>query len=183
MRDQPLVGFLEDEGLRSSVDAGLRKVAIEFGRGDEEFAAAAFVALAEWSVRPSRSVTRFGSITPRTKTLRLTSLDCSPQARRDTILHEVAHVLTSALVATRDNHGPNWGKIAAAIGAQPERAGTDPRFAAASEALRQSRQQVVARCDGCGFEIKRLRRSSRDWERFLHATCGGRFRKIASQAK
>lgn len=175
---QSLARFLELEGLRPTVEAGLRKAAAEFGRGEREFAAAGFSELEDWMIRPTRAVTRFGSITPRTKTLRLTTLDCSPHARRDTILHEVAHILTGALLAKRENHGPKWQVIASALGAAPMRMGRDPRFHAASEALRIARQKVVARCDRCGLEIKRLRRSRRNWRRFLHLECGGRFKAV-----
>ena len=182
VREQPLLGFLEAEGLRASVEAGLRKVAPEFDRGEEPFAAAGIRALEGWTVRPSRAVTRFGSIVPSTRVLRLTTLDCSPEARLDTILHEVAHILTRALIGKRENHGPGWAKIAAALGAKPARSGRDPRFHAASEAVRASRQKVVARCGGCGFEIKRLRRSSRDWRRFQHRKCGGRFEPVGPEA-
>jgi hypothetical protein len=172
------VRFLESEGLRPTIEAGLRKVAAEFGRGEREFAAAGISDLEDWSLRPSRAITRFGSIAPHTKTLRLTSLDCSPGARRDTILHEVAHILTGALIAKRENHGPKWQTIAQALGASPVGSGRDPRFQAASTALRDSRQKVVARCDRCGFEIKRLRRSRRNWRHFIHLDCGGRFKPV-----
>jgi hypothetical protein len=157
-------------------------VASEIGRGEDEFVAAGLFALEQWTVRPSRAVTRFGSISPATKTLWLTSLDCSPRARRDTILHEVAHVLTGALIAKRENHGPGWRRVALALGAQPRRSGRDPRFHAASRALRATRLKVVARCDRCGFEIKRMRRSRRNWRRFLHLKCGGRFGPVEPQA-
>lgn len=179
---QPLTHFLESEGLRPTIEEGLRKVALEFGRGEDEFAAAGFSALENWTVRPSRAVTRFGSISPNTRTLFLTSLDCSPHARRDTILHEVAHVLAGALVAKRENHGPRWRKIASALGAEPTRSGSDPRFQTASQALKQTRLKVVARCNHCGFEIKRMRRTRRNWRRFLHLKCGGRFGPVGPQA-
>ncbi|MCP5040743.1 MAG: hypothetical protein GY944_06910 [bacterium] len=175
---QPLVCFLEDEGLRASVEAGLRKVASDLGRGEREFAAAAFSAFEGWTVRPSRAVTRFGSISTRTRTFRLTTLDCSAEARRDTILHEVAHIVIVELVSKRERHGPRWRKMALALGAMPARGGLDPRFRQASAALRESREIVVARCVRCGFELKRMRRSTRDWQRFGHRGCGGRFRAV-----
>jgi len=177
--DQCLRGFLEIEGLWSSVEDGLRSVAPELGRSSADFVAAAEVVLAAWKVRPSTSVTRFGSVTPRTRTLRLTALDCSPDARRDTILHEVAHVLTGELLAARENHGPRWQKMARALGARPQRSGRDARFRAASDALREQRLKVVARCDRCQFEVKRMRRSRRDWRRFQHRNCGGRLYPVA----
>ena len=179
---QPLERFLASEGLRPSIEEGLRKVASEFGRGEAEFAAAGFSALEDWRVCPSRSVTRFSSISPETKTLWLTCLDCSQRARRDTILHEVAHVLTGALVAKRENHGPKWRKIAKAVGAVPARSASDPRFRAASEALRATRSKGVARCSRCGFEVKRMRPSRRDWRRLLHLRCGGRFGPVGPAA-
>jgi predicted SprT family Zn-dependent metalloprotease len=180
IHNQCLRGFLEREGLWPSVEDGLRDVAPEFGRGGDEFLAAAATVLSAWKVRPSNAVTRFGSVTPKTRTMRLTALDCSPDAWKDTILHEVAHVLTGELVAARENHGPRWQKIAKALGARPERAGRDARFRAAAEALREERLKVVARCDRCRFEVKRMRRSQRNWRRYLHRQCGGRFRSVES---
>lgn len=175
---QPLLDFLEEEGLRPTVQAGLRKVASEFNRDEVEFAAAGIAVLEGWTLRPSRALTRYGSIVPGTKTLRLTVLDCSPEARRDTILHEVAHILTGALIAEGENHGPRWRKVAQALGAQPIYAGRDARFRRASAAQRSAREKVVARCKGCGFEVKRLRRSSREWGRFQHRACGARFEAV-----
>ena len=177
--DPCLRGFLEVEGLWPSVETGLRSVASEFGRRDSEFVAAAEIVFSRWKVRPSRSVTRFGSVTPRTRTMRITALDCSRDARRDTILHEVAHVLAGELLAARENHGPKWQTIARALGARPERTGRDARFRVSSDALREQRLKVVARCDRCQFEIRRMRRSQRDWRRFLHRDCGGRLHPIA----
>ena len=175
---QPLLDFLKEEGLRPAVQAGLRKAASEFNRDEVEFAAAGIAVLEGWTLRPSRALTRYGSIVPGTKTLRLTVLDCSPEARRDTILHEVAHILTGALIAEGENHGPRWRKVAQALGAQPNYAGRDARFRRASAAQRSAREKVVARCKGCGFEVKRLRRSSREWGRFQHRACGARFEAV-----
>ncbi len=171
----PLVRFLEDEGLRATVEAGLRKVASELGRSEHDFAAAAFVSFEAWTVRPSRATTRFGSISTRTRILRLTTLDCSEATRRDTILHEVAHIVMSELVSKSERHGPRWKTLARALGARPSGRGVDPRFREASAALRADREQIVARCERCGVEIKRLRRSTRDWRRYAHRGCGGRF--------
>jgi predicted SprT family Zn-dependent metalloprotease len=166
--------------LWPSIEEGLRSVAPEFDRVGDEFLAAAAVVLSGWKVRPSNAVTRFGSVTPKTRTMRLTALDCSPAARKDTILHEVAHVLTGELLARRENHGPKWQKMALALGAKPERIGSDARFRAASEALRDRRLKVVARCDLCLHEVKRMRRSRRNWRRFIHRGCGGRFSEVES---
>ena len=170
--------FLESEGLREAIDLGLRGVAGDFGRESEEFARAGMAALEGWQVRPSRAISRFGSISPRTRILRITSLDCSPEARRDTILHEVAHILTAALVTKHEKHGPDWQRIASALGAHPRSRGEDERFRVAAQVIRDTRLKVVARCEGCGFEIKRMRRSHRRWSRFVHRPCGGRLRAV-----
>jgi len=177
------VRFLEDEGLRATVEAGLRKAAGEFDRGGREFAAAAFASFEAWTVRPSRATTRFGSISTRTKILRLTTLDCSPETRRDTILHEVAHVVMCELVSQAERHGPRWQTLARSLGARPERMGVDLRFREASRRMRAAREQVVARCLRCGFEVKRMRRSTRDWGRYLHRDCGGRFAATSSPTR
>ncbi len=179
----PLPRFLEEEGLRATVEAGLRKVASEFGRSEHGFAAAAFASFESWTVRPSRATTRFGSVSTRTRIFRLTSLDCSEAARRDTILHEVAHIVVFELVSKSERHGPRWQLLALAFGARPSRAGLDLRFRTASAELRSTRETTVARCTRCGFEVKRMRRSTRDWRRYLHRGCGGRFEPQADPAQ
>ena len=170
--------FLESEGLREGIGLGLRGVAGDFGRESEEFARAGLAALEGWQVRSSRAISRFGSISPSTRILRITSLDCSPEARRDTILHEVAHILTAALIKKREKHGPDWQRIASALGAQPRSRGDDERFRVAAQVLREARLKVVARCERCGYEIQRVRRSHRCWSRFVHRPCGGRLRAV-----
>lgn len=175
----PLVDFLEAEGLRPTVEAGLRKVAADFGRSEARFAAAAFVSFAGWTVRPSRATTRFGSISTRTKTLRLTVLDCAPEMRRDTILHELAHIVVFERVSKDERHGPRWRAIARALGARPSGRGHDPRFRQASALQRAAREKTVAVCTACGFEVRRMRRASRDWPRYRHRGCGGHFRAVA----
>jgi predicted SprT family Zn-dependent metalloprotease len=178
-RGQSLTVFLQAENLHDDVEQGLRGIASEFDRNADAFARDGLAALEGWSVRPTTAVSRFGSVTPRTKTLRLTTLDCSASTRRDTILHEVAHILTDALIAKRENHGPRWRKIAKALGARPQSRGEDSRFKQAAAAVRESRQKVVARCDRCGYEVKRLRRSAHNWRRYSHGDCGGRFSGVA----
>jgi predicted SprT family Zn-dependent metalloprotease len=173
-----LLRFLEHEGLREGIDQALRTVAQDFGQGSEEFARAGWAALEGWEVRQSKAISRFGSISPRTRILRITSLDCSPEARRDTILHEVAHILTAALLTKKEKHGPQWQRIALALGATPRARGDDERFRVAAGILREARLKVVARCEGCGYEIKRMRRSHRSWSRYVHRPCGGRLRAI-----
>jgi predicted SprT family Zn-dependent metalloprotease len=170
--------FLESEGLREEIGRGLRDVASDFGRESEEFTRAGWAALEGWQVRSSRAISRFGSISPGTRILRITSLDCSPEARRDTILHEVAHILTAALVTKREKHGPHWQRMASALGARPRSRGDDERFRVAAQVLREARLKVVARCERCGHEIKRMRRSDRCWRRFVHRPCGGRLRAV-----
>jgi len=51
---QPLIRLLETEGLPLTIEEGSRKVALEFGRGEDEFAAAGISTLEEWVVWPSR---------------------------------------------------------------------------------------------------------------------------------
>ncbi len=177
-QNQPLVHFLESEGLYSRVEEGLRKAAIELSKGEDDFARRGLAALVNWRVQPSTAVSRFGSVHPESKTLRLTTLDCSREARVDTILHEVAHVLCEHLVDGRERHGPRWQLIARALGAQPNAAGRDDRFMRAAKTLRDRRLKTVARCRRCGLEIKRMRRSSRNWQHFIHRDCGGRFAAV-----
>lgn len=175
-KGQPLVAFLHDEQLYVRVEDGLRTAACQFSHSAEPFMRSGLVALSGWTVLPSRSVSRFGSVDRRTRTLRITSLDCSSAARTDTILHEVAHILTDHLLEGRECHGPGWRVMAKALGARPKASGQDDQFRRAAEQVRAGRLKTVARCRLCGFEVKRMRRSNRDWRRFVHRDCGGRFR-------
>lgn len=174
-RTQSVRALLEAEDLLAQVEHGLRRAARELDRDPDAFARDGLSALGGWTVRPTTAVSRFGSVTPNSKTLRLTSLDCAARTRRDTILHEVAHIVTSELIARRENHGPRWRKIAMAIGARPTSRSEDPRFAEAAAVVREARQKVVARCERCGYEVKRMRRTTRNWQRYCHRDCGGRF--------
>lgn len=178
LESQPLTAFLRAEGLYARIETGLREVAAKLSCDKDAFSRSGLAALDGWTVQPSRAVSRFGSVDPRTRTLRLTTLDCSREARVDTILHEVAHIVSDHLMRRRERHGPQWKQIARALGARPIASGQDERFRRAAEQLRASRLKTVALCGRCGFEIKRMRRSRRNWRRFIHRECGGRFSAV-----
>lgn len=85
---------------------------------------------------------------------------------RDTILHEIAHLLTPG-----DGHGRKWKAMCRKIGAVPERCVTTELTA---EERTFHRYAVV--CSGCG---KHLGYNSRRWKgEKIHTVCGGYVKQI-----
>ncbi len=104
----------------------------------------------EWSFAFDRAVLRFGSCDWRRKRITLSAALVklnSDDEVRDTILHEIAHALTSP----RCGHGRRWKKIAVAIGCRPERC--------YGENVVMPRQKFRGTCPGCRRTIQRSRRS------------------------
>jgi len=97
----------------------------------------------------------------------------SPDQQRETLLHELAHAcdhLTNQPGQRyRRAHGPGWQAWAVALGIDPQRTGHSPEL----ESLHRQRLKVVAVCQRCGAEIRRIRRLSAR-RRYLHPECGGR---------
>lgn len=102
------------------------------------------------------------------------TIELNPKLRRegraaivDTFLHELAHILTPGA-----GHGPEWRAMARRLGHTPKRT---HRYVA----LRSTRRpvKVVAKCEGCGVEIRRRRAMPRGVE-FKHTACGGRIRRV-----
>jgi len=95
---------------------------------------------------------------------------------RHTFLHEVAHVLDkmvprtqSRRTAKRQPHGPEWRKLARALGLSGE------RTASVGYATRRRALKIVGQCERCGDRVKRATRL-RNHLRYTHTTngCGGR---------
>lgn len=87
-----------------------------------------------------------------------------PDEWLDTLLHEAAHIIDEIL-GDGKGHGPTWKRIAALVGAKPERCGpnlpenrTDPA----------KRTQVEYTCSDCGAKWTRSRRFS---EPRVHGAC------------
>ena len=91
---------------------------------------------------------------------------------RQTLLHEIAHFLDhrtrGRAGAYRSPHGPSWRGWLEALGGTPG-PGRSKRLA---ELYRQ-RLRPVARCEKCGYTLKRLRALDRR-KRWSHRPCGGR---------
>ena len=129
-------------------------------------------------VRRIRDQRRLGWYRPRANAIGISSLAMSPDQFRDTILHEVAHLIEHAtrgsLAAAMESHGAQWQRIAVSLGCTPEAKASDPLFAQSARERREALSRVVARCTSCGHEIVRMRRSKRDWSCYVHSGCGGR---------
>lgn len=96
---------------------------------------------------------------------------------RQTFLHEVAHTCDhlshQAGGKYRRAHGPGWRQWAHALGISPERCGKSEAVAD----LHRQRLKLVAICQKCGAEFRRVRRLNRRG-RYIHSTCGGRLRPV-----
>jgi predicted SprT family Zn-dependent metalloprotease len=92
---------------------------------------------------------------------------------RDTLLHEIAHACDHLShqpgKAYRRAHGPGWRAWALALGTSDQRRG----HSAAVAQLHKERLKLVAICQNCGAEFKRVRRLNRR-RKYLHPACGGR---------
>jgi predicted SprT family Zn-dependent metalloprotease len=100
--------------------------------------------LADWAFRFDHARRRFGSCRMRAKLItlsRMLTLLNSETQVRDTILHEIAHVLTPG-----DGHGQRWKDKCVEIGARPERCYDDDDVAAPPR--RAARYEIGCRvCD------------------------------------
>lgn len=95
------------------------------------------------------------------------------QQLKDTLLHEIAHACDHLSQqpgkAYRRAHGPTWRAWARALGTSDQSRGH-------SEAVAQLHQQqlkLVAICQNCGTEFKRVRRLNRR-RQYTHPDCGGK---------
>jgi len=101
-----------------------------------------------------------------------------PKLLAETLLHEIAHLCDHLTNQNgrpyRQAHGTGWQQWARAFSIPAKRCGQ-------SQALReihQKRLKLVAVCQRCGTEIRRLRRLNRG-TRYIHPECGGRLRPIS----
>ena len=93
-----------------------------------------------------------------------------PEELRDTVLHEVAHLLAGP----RKGHGAEWKRICLKIGARPTRC---PDMATAKALYRPQKRHAV-RCSACGQTWQVSTRKRNKIRRapahgFRHRTCGG----------
>jgi predicted SprT family Zn-dependent metalloprotease len=102
-----------------------------------------------WEFAFDRAVRRFGSCNWSRKRItlsaKLTLLNDEGQVR-DTILHEIAHALTTP----RTGHGPKWKAIARSIGCTAERCYGDD--------VVSPEPKFLGRCPRCSTTIRRNRR-------------------------
>ena len=97
----------------------------------------------------------------------------TPEAVRETLGHEYAHLLAYARHGRRARgHGLAWQRAMRDLG-------LEPRVRHNYEVIRNSQlRQVSYRCKRCGAKILRSRRLPRN-RRYVHAACGGDLELVA----
>lgn len=106
--------------------------------------------LPKWRFEFDRAVVRFGCCNWRERMITLSAhlVAINDEAAvRDTILHEIAHALTSP----RSGHGPKWKRIAQSIGANGQRCYGDE--------VVLPPHKYVGTCPTCRRTIRRNRRA------------------------
>lgn len=135
--------------------------------------------LAALPVRRSRATRSLGSYVSRQGLPVCIRLQFAqePETLKQTLLHEIAHACDHLSDQYgnryRRAHGPQWQAWARALGTAAESCGK-------SEALNQLYQQrlkLVAVCQTCGTEFRRIRRLNRR-RKYFHSNCGGRLRPV-----
>jgi predicted SprT family Zn-dependent metalloprotease len=108
--------------------------------------------LKHWRFRFDNARTRFGSChytrSEITLSRRLTELN-DPAMVREVLLHEIAHALTPGA-----NHGPRWRRQCQALDIPATRCYR-------AESVTQPPARYLLRCDTCGLELRRYRKSRR----------------------
>lgn len=113
-RKRYLPAFLRMEGLLGQVEAGVLEIC-----GEESLEMWKFLGTVE--VIQARLRQRYGRACYDTRRIWVSTAkrNQSPKVRRDTILHEVAHLVTWHHYQIPHHHGRDWRRVARALGAQP----------------------------------------------------------------
>lgn len=162
--------FIKEKNLDSRIVAALKENGFDLRLPDS---------VAELPVQKTRAVTRFGSYVVRNaRPVAIRLQFALPEDELiETFLHELAHCLDHLTNqkgrSYRQAHGDGWKKWAAAFGIAPASCGKS----ATLHRLREQRLKVVAICQKCGFEVRRLRRFPRR-RKYLHIECGGKLRLL-----
>lgn len=116
-----------------------------------------------------RAKCRAGAIHPKTKTLSLTHkfFECESRSddHIDTLLHEVAHIITIAAYWCAKSHGHEWKSVMRALGAEPDRC-CDYKYLGSTA----TEPKHSYKCKDCGHEYLTLRALVRP-ERRRHGRC------------
>jgi len=179
---------VKSKALQTAVSAGtVRFVAEELGAWDrflagvrvrlEKGAAEALIhRVASLPVKPSRATGSLGAYVFRGREPICVRLQFRQETEllKETILHELAHACDHLTrhpgEPYRRAHGKPWRTWAQALGIDPSRTAHSQVL----HELRESRLKVVAVCQKCGFEFRRLRylnkkQRKRQW---VHPACG-----------
>lgn len=162
--------FIEQYNLQPRIDAALTKIGVD---------PSLFGEIATLPIVKSRAVRRFGSYVANGAEpveIRLQFALETPELI-ETFLHELAHCLDHQTFQKgfpyRRAHGKGWRRWALALGISTDRCGSSETLMR----LREERLKVVAVCNKCGFELRRLRRLPKKG-RFIHTECGGKLRML-----
>ena len=169
-RKRFLKEFLALEGMREEIEAGLVRLM------HPQPTVGVWGYLSGVEVVPTRATGKLGAASYGRALMRITALPVSAAVRRETIAHEVAHLVAAYLHPGRIKpHGPEWQRVARALGAAPKASVVDPKFEEAALKVRESRLKIVGRCEKCGFEVLKMRRTNKYLKRrYTHVRCGGR---------
>ncbi len=130
-------------------------------------------------VRPSRAVRSLGAYASKAGEPVCIRLQFAqePDSLKETFLHELAHLCDHLSNQSgkryRRAHGPQWRAWARLFGTVTDRCGKSD----ALETLYQQRLKLVAVCQNCGEEFRRIRRLNRR-RKYFHISCGGRLRPV-----
>jgi predicted SprT family Zn-dependent metalloprotease len=122
-----------------------------------------------WRAKLDNAVRRYGACDYSRKLITLSNNLVQLNDERsvlDTTLHEIAH----ALAGPRAGHGPEWRRVAQAIGCSPERC-----YSLSDTRVPPGR--FVLRCVHCGHTTRRVRRPRRQLacSKCCNRFAGGRF--------
>jgi len=101
-----------------------------------------------------------------------------PDNLKQTFLHEVAHACdhlnqNGGRQSYRRAHGLSWKSWAKELGIPPQCCGASE----AVKQLHQKRLKLVAICQKCGTEFRRVRRLNRN-RIYIHQNCGGKIKSV-----
>jgi predicted SprT family Zn-dependent metalloprotease len=95
----------------------------------------------------------------------------------ETLLHEIAHLCDHLSNQHgrpyRQAHGHGWQVWAQAFGIRARRTGNSQVLCD----IHETRLKLVAICQRCGLEVRRLRRLNRG-TRYIHPGCGGQLKPV-----
>lgn len=91
-----------------------------------------------------------------------------------TLLHEVAHIITHVIRPAASAHGDDWKAVMRALGAKANRCGSASFLAEVRKAKQPNGKKHQYNCDKCDY-VYRCNRKLKNLHQRHHANCGGGF--------